>query len=87
MRATTGHASSRSSVTNDVRSDSDLYRAAAEATGESHRGLARRVLRVDERTGRRWLAGESPMHPSARQLCRLLIAHPRLARELTATDS
>ena len=80
MGARTGHRSGQ-------MTDADLYAAAAEALGESHRGLARRVLLVDERTGRRWLAGESPMHPSARQLLRLLVAHPKLARELAQGDA
>jgi DNA-binding transcriptional regulator YiaG len=62
--------------------DPDLYVAAAEAIGESHRGLARRILDVDERTGRRWRAGEQAMSGPARQLCRALIAHPEIAREL-----
>ena len=67
--------------------DPDLYVAAAEATGESHRGLARRLLDVDERTGRRWRAGESPMHPAARQLCRVLVAHPEIAPEIAVDPS
>lgn len=62
--------------------DADLYVAAAEAIGESHRRLALRVLGVDERTGRRWRAGESPMPEPVRRLLLLLIRHPKLAREL-----
>ena len=64
--------------------DPDLYVAAAEATGESHRGLALRVLGVDERTGRRWRSGESPIPEPVRRLLCVLIRYPTIARELSA---
>jgi hypothetical protein len=42
-------------------SDADLLRRAIEASGLSARRFAREVLIRDERTVRRWLAGDSPM--------------------------
>ena len=64
--------------------DADLYVAAAEAIGESHRGLALRVLGVNERTGRRWRAGDSPIDEPVRRLLLVLIRHPEIAREIAA---
>jgi ABC-type phosphate transport system auxiliary subunit len=39
----------------------DLLRAAIEASGLSARRFAVEVLKRDERTVRRWLAGDSPI--------------------------
>jgi Arc/MetJ family transcription regulator len=41
--------------------DADLLRAAIEASGLSARRFAVEVLIRDERTVRRWLAGDSPI--------------------------
>lgn len=41
--------------------DSDLLRKRIEASGLSARRFAREVLLRDERTVRRWLAGDSPI--------------------------
>jgi DNA-binding transcriptional regulator YiaG len=53
-----------------------LIRAAMAATGLSARSLAR-VLAVNERTVRRWLAGEDMPGPAV-QLCRALAHDPSL---------
>jgi DNA-binding transcriptional regulator YiaG len=53
-----------------------------EATGLSARSLAR-VLDVDERTVRRWLAGDREIPGPALQLLRLLTAKPKLVAVLT----
>lgn len=45
----------------DVTSPRDLLEAAIEASGLSARRFARTVLLRDERTIRRWLAGDSPI--------------------------
>jgi hypothetical protein len=42
-------------------SDADLLRTAIERSGLSARAFAVRVLIRDERTVRRWLAGDSPI--------------------------
>ncbi len=44
-----------------VVSDRDLLAAKIEASGLSARRFAREVLVRDERTIRRWLAGDSPI--------------------------
>jgi hypothetical protein len=41
--------------------DADLLRRAIERSGLSARAFAREVLLRDERTVRRWLAGDSPI--------------------------
>lgn len=61
--------------------DRDLIHAAMESTGLSARALSR-VLDVDERTVRRWLAGDRPMPGPARQLCRALATEPSLTLAL-----
>jgi DNA-binding transcriptional regulator YiaG len=61
--------------------DRDLIHAAMESTGLSARALAG-VLAVDERTVRRWLAGERPMPGPAIQLCRALAHDPSLVLAL-----
>jgi DNA-binding transcriptional regulator YiaG len=58
--------------------DRDLIHAAMESTGLSARALAR-ALEVDERTVRRWIAGDREMPGPARQLCRVLVADPSVA--------
>jgi len=62
-----------------------LLRDAIDATGRSARSFSH-VLGVDERTVRRWLAGEREMPGPAVQLCRLLIARPALAEELAGRN-
>lgn len=42
-------------------SPSDLLREAIERSGLSARAFAREILLRDERTVRRWLAGDSPI--------------------------
>jgi hypothetical protein len=44
-----------------LASDPELLRAAIERSGLSARAFAVRVLIRDERTVRRWLAGDSPI--------------------------
>lgn len=61
--------------------DSDVVIAALDATGVSARGLARTIL-VDERTMRRWIAGDSPVPGPALVLFRILTKHPELLREI-----
>ena len=64
--------------------DRALIEATCDATGLSQVALAR-VLGVDPSGLRRWItAGKShrAMSGPARQLCRALLAHPRLWREL-----
>lgn len=53
----------------------DLIATAMSATGLSARSLAR-VIGVDERTMRRWLAGDVPMPGPAIALMRILSAAP-----------
>lgn len=48
--------------------DADLLRSVIEASGLSARRFAREVLIRDERTIRRWLAGDSPMPEPVRSL-------------------
>lgn len=62
--------------------DRDLIHAAMESTGLSARALSR-VLDCDERTIRRWLAGDRAMPGPARQLCRALATDPSLVLALT----
>jgi hypothetical protein len=47
-------------------SDPELIAAAVEASGLSARRFAERVLSRDERTVRRWTAGDVPIPPLAR---------------------
>lgn len=61
--------------------DRDLIQAAMASTGLSARALSH-VLDCDERTIRRWLAGERPMPGPARQLLRILALEPALALAL-----
>ena len=48
-------------------SDPDLILAAVELSGLSARQFAERVLSRDERTVRRWSAGQIPIPPIARE--------------------
>lgn len=63
-------------------SNPDLLRAAIEASGLSARRFAVEVLGVDERTVRRWIAGDREMPGPAVQLCRLVVADPDLVSSL-----
>jgi hypothetical protein len=53
--------------------DADLLRAAIERSGMSARAFAVRVLLRDERTVRRWLAGESPIPAVVRDRLREML--------------
>lgn len=59
--------------------DVDLILEAVEASGLSARRFAERILSRDERTIRRWSAGEVPIPPQAR-------AYLELWLELTKKD-
>lgn len=63
-------------------SNPDLLRAAIEASGLSARRFAVDVLAVDERTVRRWLAGDRDMPGPAVQLCRLVVANSDVVEAL-----
>ena len=60
----------------------DLLRSAIEASGLSARRFAVELLAVDERTVRRWLAGDRDMPGPAVQLCRLVVADPDVVSSL-----
>lgn len=55
----------------------DILREAITATGLSDRAFAR-VLAVDERTVRRWIAVDREIPGPAVQLCRAIIAEPSI---------
>lgn len=55
--------------------DAELIQAAVAASGLSARAYATRVLRVNERTVRRWLAGESTIRD--RSLKARIVAYVR----------
>ena len=57
--------------------DAELLRSAIEASGLSARRFAREVLIRDERTIRRWLAGDSPMPEPVVAKLRELTERPR----------
>lgn len=59
----------------------DPLRAAIAATTQSARAFAR-LIEADERTVRRWLAGDSKVPGPVLVLCRLLVMRPALARLL-----
>ena len=59
----------------------DLLRAAIAATTTSDRAFAV-LIWVDERTVRRWLAGDREIPGPVMVLCKLLIARPTLVRFL-----
>lgn len=56
-----------------ARDNPALLRAAIEASGLSARRFAVEVLAVDERTVRRWIAGDREMPGPAVQICRLIL--------------
>lgn len=53
--------------------DSELLRAVIEASGLSARRFAVQVLVRDERTVRRWLAGDSPIPKAVREKCEAML--------------
>jgi DNA-binding transcriptional regulator YiaG len=59
----------------------DLLRQAITATTESARAFAA-MIGSDERTVRRWLAGDRSIPGPVLALCRLLIARPKLMKLL-----
>jgi DNA-binding transcriptional regulator YiaG len=65
-------------------SDSALLSAAIEASGLSARRFAVEVLTVDERTVRRWLAGDRELAAPARVICAAITADPAVADLLRA---
>lgn len=58
-------------------SDPDLIRAAIEVSGLSARKYAEMVLVRDERTVRRWAAGQSPIPKIVRQMLLAELAKPK----------
>ena len=60
---------------------SDPLRAAIDATSPSAVQFAA-LIGVNDRTVRRWLADPAAIPPVALALCRILAAHPTLARLL-----
>lgn len=68
-------------------SDADLLAKAVEASGFSARRFAVEVLAVDERTVRRWLAGERGMPGTVRVVCRAIVAEPAVAAILSAASA
>lgn len=65
-----------------VLDGADLLNAAIEASGMSSRKFARDVLDVDERTVRRWKAGEylDGFESTPRILCAAIVKRPHLAK-------
>lgn len=63
--------------------DQQLLTDAIEASGLSARRFAVEVLAVDERSLRRWLAGERELQATARVVCRAIVERPKLAAELS----
>lgn len=55
--------------------DMELIRAAIDASGLSARRFAVDVLTRDERTVRRWLAGDSPLPRAVKDRCLAIIAN------------
>jgi hypothetical protein len=66
-----------------IRDDIELLTAAIQVSGLSARRFAMEVLGVDERSVRRWLAGDRELQATARVVCRAIIARPQLAQELS----
>lgn len=64
--------------------DTELLAAAIVASDLSARRFAVEVLDVDERTVRRWLAGDRELHGTVRLVCRLILLRPDLAATLSA---
>lgn len=67
--------------------DTELLAAAIEASGLSARRFAVEVLDVDERTVRRWLAGDRALQGTVRLVCRLVLLRPDIAATLSALRS
>lgn len=65
-----------------VLDGAELLNAAIEASGMSGRKFCRDVLDVDERTGRRWKAGEylDGFKSTPRVLCAAIVKRPYLAK-------
>lgn len=59
-----------------------LLRRAIDATDFSDRAFARCVLDVDERTIRRWLAGERRVPGTVRIVSQAILNHPVIARAM-----
>lgn len=57
----------------------DLLNAAIAASGLSARGFAVGVLAVDERTVRRWIAGDRGVPGTVLVVCQAIVDDPRLA--------
>ena len=64
--------------------DTELLAAAIKASGLSARRFAVEVLDVDERTVRRWLAGDRELQGTVRLVCRLILVRPDIAVALSA---
>lgn len=62
-----------------------LLEKAIELSGQSARSFGKYVLDVDERTVRRYLAGEREVRGPVRQLCRIIIADPSVILHLDMT--
>lgn len=65
-----------------VLDGAELLTAAIEASGMSSRKFARDVIDVDERTVRRWKAGEylDGFNSTPRILCAAIVKRPHLAK-------
>lgn len=62
--------------------DNELLALAIMSSGLASRRFAAEVLGIDERNVRRALTGEYQLHPTARIVCKAIVARPKLAREL-----
>ena len=60
-------------------SDPELLTRAIEASGHSARNFAIAVLDVDERTVRRWLAGDRALPGPVKVICAAILAEPSVA--------
>lgn len=60
----------------------ELLKRAIEASGLAARQFAVRILDVDERSLRYWLVGERGIPGPVRQLCRVVVEHPRVAKSI-----
>lgn len=65
---------------NSVRSNPELIREAVAASGLSARRFAERIMARDERTIRRWVAGDTEIPPVARRWLEDWIALSAAAR-------
>jgi hypothetical protein len=64
------------------RSHSSLLRRAIDASEFSDRAFARRVLNVDERTLRRWLASQRRVPGTVMAVSKAIVDHPVIARAM-----